>query len=290
MEALAPEDVVHQVQALLQRRRIGQARLLLKPALAVHPDHTGLLLQAAWTDYLDDEYDEALATVRQVLVSEPDDQSARLLYFELLLELDQPVDAERVIIDLLREFPEHAHYYGRYAQLMLKSLKLSKARQLAQEGIKYDPGDSECLTALTICDFIEQRAGATSHGLQQLLVRDPQSIRTLSLVLIALQQRGDLQGASRVSQELVRAQPDNEHVVSVARQLKTATHWSLLPLWPVQRYGWGGSFAVWIIAVIGLRMVRSVDPDLGNVLAIVFLVYVAYSWIWPPLLRRLLRT
>ena len=237
MEALAPEDVVHQVQALLQRRRIGQARLLLKPALAVHPDHTGLLLQAAWTDYLDDEYDEALATVRQVLVSEPDDQSARLLYFELLLELDQPVDAERVIIDLLREFPEHAHYYGRYAQLMLKSLKLSKARQLAQEGIKYDPGDSECLTALTICDFIEQRAGATSHGLQQLLVRDPQSIRTLSLVLIALQQRGDLQGASRVSQELVRAQPDNEHVVSVARQLKTATHWSLLPLWPVQRYG-----------------------------------------------------
>src|SRR5687767_7111872 len=111
MEALAPEDIVRQVDALLQRRRTDQARSLIKPALLKHPQHTALLLQSAWIDYLDDEHDESLRTVQQVLLAEPTHESARLLYFELLIEKEQHAEAERVIIDLLREYPEDAHYY-----------------------------------------------------------------------------------------------------------------------------------------------------------------------------------
>ena len=66
MDSTTPEQVMQQVQALLERRRTTQARTLLQAALATNPQHTGLLMQAAWTDYLDDRGDEALATVKQV--------------------------------------------------------------------------------------------------------------------------------------------------------------------------------------------------------------------------------
>jgi tetratricopeptide (TPR) repeat protein len=284
-----PDQIVQQVSALLERRRTQQARLLLRPALASHPDHAGLLLQAAWTDYLDEQWDEALAGVRQVLLHEPHEQTARVLYFELLVQKKDYREAERVILELLREYPEHAHYYGRYASLMVDTLNLAKARQLAREGLKYDAEDAECLALQAICDFIEQPAGATSHALQQLLVRHPQSVRTLLLVAAALEERGDPRGAHRILQELVRAQPDNETLVSIARQLTVNTHWSMLPLWPMQRFGWAGSVGLWLIFFFGLRFAARANAPLAGTLAIVVLVYVVYSWTWPALLKRLMR-
>jgi len=283
------EQVVQQVEALLERRRTSQARALLKPALATNPQHTGLLLHSAWADYLDDQYDDALATVRQVLVSEPKNDWARLLYFELLLQKGDSAEAERVIIELLRENPEHAHYYGRYAQLMLRTLNVVKSRQLALEGLKYDPDSAECLSAQVVCDFIERPGNSASQALQQLLVRHPQSAHTLLLIVIALQQRGDRSEALSIARELLRAQPDNEELVDLVKQLRLVTHWSMLPLWPVVRFGWGGSVGIWLIAVIGLSALRRADPALAGTLGIALLVYVAYSWIWPPLLRRLMR-
>jgi hypothetical protein len=155
--------------------------------------------------------------------------------------------------------------------------------------LRYDADDSECLAAQAVCEFIEQPTGAPSRGLQQLLVRHPQSMRTLVLVVIALQQRGNAREARRVAQELVRAQPDNEQLVGLARSLTVQAHWSMLPLWPMQKWGWGASFALWLIAIVGIRTLDQVDDRAAGVFAIVFLIYVVYSWVWPPILRRLLR-
>jgi tetratricopeptide (TPR) repeat protein len=289
MNATSPEVVLQQVEALLQRRRYPQALALLKPALVNYPDHVELLLQAAWIDYLEDRPDQAMHTIRQVLTSAPLNESARLLYFHLLVEKAQSVDAERVVIDLLREYPEHASYYGRYADLMLRTLNVGKARQLAMEGLKYESEDLDCLSALTVCDFIESRSGEVSHSLQQMLVRHPQSVRTLVLIVIALQERGDHRGAKRVSQELVQANPDNESLVSIARELKTTTHWSMLPLWPMQRWGWAASFGIWILIIVGSRAIQKINPAWSGTFLGIVLIYVAYSWIWPPILRRLMK-
>ena len=77
--------------------------------------------------------------------------------------------------------------------------------------------------------------------------------------------------------------------MDLVKQLRLVTHWSMLPLWPVVRFGWAGSVGIWLIAVIGLSALRRSDPALAGTVGIAVLVYVAYSWIWPPLLRRLMR-
>lgn len=286
MSNTLPQLLVAEVEALLERRRIAQAKARLKGALQDHPNHPVLLLQSAWADHLDDDPDGALATVRQVLLQVPENQSARLLLFELQVEKNNLRDAEQVIVELLRDYPEHAPYYARYAELMIRAMQLQKARALCEEGLKYDPHDAGCLGARALCDFIEQPSASTSHSLQQLLVRHPQSTRTLVLILIALEDRGDFRGALRIAQELVRAQPDNAEFVRIASHLKATTHWSMLPLWPILRWGWAASIALWLVGAASVRIVGQSDPVAALMLAIFILVYVIYSWVWPPLLRR----
>ncbi|HET9942507.1 MAG TPA: tetratricopeptide repeat protein, partial [Terriglobia bacterium] len=220
MEPSSAEETLRQVELLLDRNRPRDARLLLKTALATDPENVDLLLKSAWTDYLLDEEDSAIATVKRVSTLEPEEPSARLLYFELLLGKNQPVEAERVILELLRDYPEHSHYYGRYAHLMLKTLNLGKARQLADEGLRYDSESDECLAVKTVCDLIERPAGATSQSLQQLLARHPESLRTLLLVIVALEERGDIKAAERLSRELVQANPSNEALVEMAHAFR----------------------------------------------------------------------
>src|SRR5690606_5749174 len=112
---------------------------------------------------------------------------------------------------------------------------------------------------------------------------------TLVLVIVALQERGDLREARRLSSELVRLQPDNAGIAEIARHLKIATHWSMLPLWSMQRFGWGGSVGIWLAAVVGIRAAANANPAVGGGLAALFLVYVIYSWTWPSLIKRLIK-
>jgi tetratricopeptide (TPR) repeat protein len=286
MSNTTPQLLVGEVEALLERRRTAQAKARLRAALQDYPNHPELLLQSAWADYMDDDSDAALATVRQVLVQKPENQSARLLLFELLIEKNKLSDAEQVIVQLLRDYPKHAPYYGRYAELMIRAMKLAKARALSEEGLKYDPDNAGCLAASTLCDFIEQRQGAASHSLQQLLVRHPEAMRTLVLILAALQDRGDHRGALRIAQELVQAQPDNDNLAQLTAELKATTHWSMLPLWPVLRWGWGASIALWLLGAAAVRIVGRSDVAAAAILAFCILGYVIYGWAWPPLLRR----
>jgi tetratricopeptide (TPR) repeat protein len=281
-----PQLIVAEVEALLERRRTAQAKARLAEGLRHYPNHPDLLLQLGWADYMAGNNAAALATVRQVLAQDVESQSARLLLFELQLAGGDLGNAEHVIVHLLRDYPEHAPYYGRYAELLIRAILLPKARALAEEGLKYAPDDAGCLAARATCDFIEQRSGATSHSLQQLLVRHPQSIRTLALVLVALQDRGNHREALRIAQELVRAQPDNDEFARIAAELTATTHWSMLPLWPMLRWGWAASIALWLVVSASIRILGKSHPDAALVLAMCFLAYVIYSWVWPYFLRR----
>ncbi|MEJ0038471.1 MAG: hypothetical protein WDO68_20730 [Gammaproteobacteria bacterium] len=70
---------------------------------------------------------------------------------------------------------------------------------------------------------------------------------------MALTQQGRNREALRIAQELLRNQPDNPHYLSLVRELKMQTHWTMLPLYPMQRWGWGGAAAVSVAGIIGVR-------------------------------------
>jgi hypothetical protein len=111
---------------------------------------------------------------------------------------------------------------------------------------------------------------------------------TVHALVVALVDGGRIDEAHRIAQQAMRADPANEHLVSMVRELRIQNHWSLKPLWPLRKWGWGASAALWIGSIVVLRGLRNTAPELYGPVALTLLAYVIYSWVWPPLIRRIL--
>jgi predicted Zn-dependent protease len=271
----------------IERRRLRDAQRVLKEGLAQYPQDPDLLFHSAQVEWLNDDNAAAENTVRQVLVSAPEHVPARQLLAALLVEKNEFADAELLLIGLLKEYPEHADLYGRYARLMLRTLHLEKAEQLAHEGLRYDPENAECLLAVALCETA--RGGARPNAaLTRLLTAHPESLSSVHALVVALVESGRVDEAHRVAQGAMRADPANENLLLLVRELRIQNHWSMKPLWPLQKWGWGASAAMWFGGMILVRALDRAAPQLAAPFAFIWFGYAVYSWVWPPLLRRIL--
>ncbi len=271
----------------IERRRLNDARRVLKEGLGQYPQDPDLLFHSAQVEWLDEDIAGAEATVRQALLVDPEHAPARQLLASLLTERNEFADAELLLIGLLRDFPEQADFYGRYARLMLRTLHLEKAEQLAREGLRYDPENAECLLAFALCETA--RSGARpNEALVKLLGAHPESLSTVHALVVALVDSGRIDEAHRIAQGAMRADPANENLVTLVRELRIQNHWTMKPLWPLQKWGWGASAAMWAGAFILVRMLEKSAPAVVGPFVIFWLAYAVYSWVWPPVLRRIL--
>ena len=143
---------------------------------------------------------------------------------------------------------------------MLRTLHLDKAEQLAREGLRYDPDDRECLLAHgAVRDRTQRRA--RESGTQKLIAGHPESMSTVHALVVALVDGGRIDEAHRIAQQAMRADPANEHLVSMVRELRIQNHWSLKPFWPLRKWGWGASAAMWIGAIVVMRGLRNTAPE-----------------------------
>jgi predicted Zn-dependent protease len=271
----------------IERRRLDDARRVLKEGLHDFPQDPDLLFHSAQVDWLADHNDAAESTARQVLVTSPHHAPARQLLAALLTEKGELADAELLLIGLLRDYPESADLYGRYSRLMLRTLHLDKAEQLAREGLRYDPDDGQCLLAAALCETA--RSGARpNEGLAKLLKAHPESLSSVHALVVALVDGGRIDEAHRLAQGALRADPANDQLVALVRELRIQNHWSMKPLWPLQKWGWGASAVMWLGGVLVIRGLARTAPQIATPVALVWLAYCVYSWVWPPLIRKLL--
>jgi tetratricopeptide (TPR) repeat protein len=292
-----PEDrgpdlaaLLQQAHALIDRRRYVQARQLLATAALSHPDNPQLLYLAAFIDYSEGKLDDAEKTVHTLLLREPEHYGGRTLRAELHEARKEYAQAETVWIDLLRDYPEEANLYASYAELMMRTLHLDKAQRLMQEGLRLEPNHPQCLYIAALIHIIQGRSSATENEhLQRLLSEYPERLQSLMTLVVALNQRGDNRSALRVAQQLLTLRPDSPQFLKLVKELKMQTHWSLLPLYPMQRWGWGGAA---VVTVLGIGLVHasrsSLTGDVASVIGYIWLAYVIYSWVWPQILRKLI--
>jgi len=279
--------IAEQAFYFIERRRLEDARRVLAQGLKQYPQDPDLLFHSAQVEWLADRNKDAEATVRQVLVSDPFHPPARQLLASILTESGEFADAELLLISLLRDFPENPDLYGRYSHLMLRALHLDKAEQLAREGLRYDPENDECLMASALCETA--RSGARpNQGLERLLKSHPESLSSVHALVVALVDAGRINEAHRIAQGALRGDPANEHLVTLVRELRIQNHWSMKPLWPLQRWGWGASAVMWVGGIVVLRSLYQHAPQVATPVSFAWLGYCIYSWVWPPLIRRIL--
>lgn len=281
--------IEHEVHALIERRRYPQARITVSQGLKSFPESPELQYFAAFIEYASERPEEAMQGVKAVLSRAPQHYGARTLYAHLLEGAKELAQAERVWIDLLREYPQSADCFAGYGELMLKTLNLEKARRLAQEGLRLSPEHADCLFLAAMIDLIRNRDGAESEHLQRMLREHPEHVRSAVALVVALSAKGNDRGALRVAQELLRQQPNAGHLVNLVRSLKARSHWTMLPLYPMQRWGWTAAIAITLVGIVGLRVAeQTLSSPLVGALTWLWLAYVIYSWVWPRVLRRYL--
>jgi tetratricopeptide (TPR) repeat protein len=282
------DNALRQAEVLIERRRYHEAERVIKRALETRPDSAQLLYLSSFIDWARDDNDDARAKIERVLALQPEHYGARVLLGQLLEERKQHADAEQVWIGLLREFPEDPDVYGHYAALLLANLNVDKARRLALEGLRYDPEHESCLFNVALADLIEDRALGSNQNLETLIRAHPERLRTGLALVAALEDRGDNRQAHRVAQQLLRSRPDSDELVDLVRHFRLKTHWSMLPLYPVQRWGWTAALAMWGAVAFGLPLIApGIPKGVVGVVTMTWLVYCVYSWVWPSILKRL---
>jgi tetratricopeptide (TPR) repeat protein len=277
-----------EAEALLERRRYAQARQAVARGLARAPDDLQFQYLGAFVDHAQGELDAAIRSVQAILARHPGHYGARTLAAHVHEARREYREAESMLLALLRDYPEEASLYADYAEVMLSTLHLDKALELAREGLRHEPDHPGCLQVVAVAELIEGRSGADSEHLGRLLRLHPERLNTLTTLVLALDDRGDHRAALRLAQELLRSQPDEPQLVEMVRGLKGQNHWSMLPLYPMQRWGWGGAIGVTIAGMAGLRFLDGRLPDnLQSTVSLLWFAYVVYSWVWPSILRRL---
>lgn len=286
------DQTLRQLEELLDRRRIASARALAEQALLEFPDSPALLQASAWIDWMEDRLDEAEATLDRVLELDPESFDARYLLSRIYTETDRLAEAEQILVDLLRANPESARLYADYASLMLETFHLAKAERLAAEALRLEPQDESALHVAVMTAFVNQPGPETERRLQRLLEEYPDQFSSAVRLAQALTHQGRIAEAYELARQLVQQQPDNEDLVEMASDLRHAAHWTMKPMWPMQKFGWAGSIGLYVVmvAVLGSGVFEGTSLEsLVQPLALAFLLYVVYSWTWPPLLRRILR-
>ena len=292
MDSDAPDldSDIRLLSELGARNRTAQMRSVLARVMPAHPGDHAVLYYAALVDWLEDRDEEALATASRLVEHYPDSYDGRLLLFRILDSLGRRGEAEPVILGLLNDYPEDALLYARYSLLMLETMHIEKAGALAARALQLEPDNDVAITASVLQELVANPGEAARQRLGELVQRYPEAVGTAMTVVTVLVDEGRNKEALRISQEVLRQNPNSEPIVDLVVSLKSASHWSMAPLRPLQKWGWGASVAIWFGMMLLLRALRG--TELERILlpvTVIFLAFIVYSWVWPPVLRKLMR-
>jgi predicted Zn-dependent protease len=279
---------VDRVAALVERNRLDQARAVLGDALRKFPDNRELLYYSTYVDWAQGRLEECERTLQHLLRLDPTHPGGRIQLARLLTSRKNLAGAEKVWIELIRENPADADLYGEYAELMLNALQVKKALELAAEGLRHEPENEQCLYIIAFAKVVHGGRAKGNVELAKLVERHPERERTANALVMALEAKGRYQEAYRVSRQMLLANPHSPVWLHNVRVFKAASHWSMKPLYPFQRWGWGASIAVWFFVVLVAGPLSALaGPGVSVAFIALWVLFVIYSWVWPPILRRI---
>lgn len=278
------------IEGLIECQRLEDARKELSIAYREYPDSTQLKYLEAKIESECGQHGIAFNLLYEALQKDPEDAEYRIAYFHECLALDYFTAAETAIIELIKDFPEHAHFYSCYALLMLQTFHIQKAQQLAQEAIRLDPEDWH---AQFIVAYYEYVAGDPKKGealIRNLLQTNPDNEYVKTVFLVQLMGKGKYKLALMIAQELLARNPNDEDYVDYVVELKALSH-PISKLYYLQnRFGFLASAIAWI-SVIGITKLLFSNgyTSAGIFIIVAYALWAISSWFVPALIKGYFR-
>lgn len=191
--------------------------------------------------------------------------------------------AERAVLRALSLSPEDVGLLCEYARLLIRVGQVDKAKQVLTQATQLAPESSDVASTRALLAYVAGDSRAATAASRDVLGRDPESALGRTLLAGASAERGDFRTAQRLYAGLAAESADADLRES-ARVSRAYSRWWLLPLWPIERFGPVPVWLAWLAVVFGLNA-AGLDRAL-IVMIPLYLVYVLYSWVAPPLVQR----
>lgn len=281
---------IQKLYYLIERNRYEMAESMLGTALAKDPDNLDLQYISAIIDKETNRLYESEITLKHILSKDPDHFDAKYLLAQVHDDKDEFPQAELLLIDLIRDFPREPQYFASYAHIMMQTINLEKAEKLASEALRLDPEHPNALSTSILCSLSKGESVKAKDQFSDLVKNYPDAAFSAHSLYIILVENKNYHAAMRIAQELLRNNPNNTSYLEMVKSLRLVTHPAMMPLYPLQRWGWHASAVMWVLFIITSRMASKYLPDTQALIIIYsFLGYILYSWIAPPVLNRLLK-
>ena len=234
-----------------------------------------------------DRTDEALDAVESGLRVDPESPLLLDLAARCYSRRGDLVEAERAALAALRLDSEDADLLALYALIVAKAGQIDKARKLIAEARRVDPENASALrieAAIAVSRGDEREAMLRGR---ELLALNPEDSHAHGMVGELLHDRGDVDAAAEHLRTAVVNDPSDPVAAEIARDNLAWRHPLMWPLRPAQRYG---AARVWLAGIVLLMLVRATkNQPLMITVGIAWLAYCVYSWVVPPIVRRLVR-
>ncbi|MEP7062465.1 MAG: XrtA/PEP-CTERM system TPR-repeat protein PrsT [Betaproteobacteria bacterium] len=209
LKAVAPKHPqTHYYEALVrsQEKNFTAARDAIQQQLAVDPENlTGVLLSAA-IDYELHAYDRAEASLLKVIAQTPQNDYARRLLVNTLLQTRQPGRALDALKPMLTRIGSDAGMQNVAGEVYLQNGDPASAAEYFEKAAALDPKGPRQKTGLALTRLAQ---GDTVRGVKELEAAaavDPGARSDLMLIAVALR-RHDWQGALNAVDALEKKQP-----------------------------------------------------------------------------------
>ncbi len=278
-----------QLERLLEVGRVDDARELVGGLLAEAPNDPDLHWYAARAALLNGDVDEGRRQIEAALGSDPGHFGARFLLFRIEMHTGRGAEAEQLVTDLIREQPEDADLLTEYADLMIQTLHLDKARALTDEALRLEPDNRSARITDVLLSTIEGQRSRAGTQLTRLVRENPDARDVAYTLLQNLTENGRSREALVLCQEMMQSDPGNQNLVDLAIALRVQTHPLALPLWPMQKFGWRASAAIWLGAALSIGLLRQTNSMWAVSLVSVYVVWVVYTWVFEAIMTRWFR-
>jgi tetratricopeptide (TPR) repeat protein len=274
---------------LIERDRYEMAANMLGTALAKDPDNLDLQYISAIVDHETNCFYEAEKTLKQILSKNPNYFQAKYLLAQVHIDKKEFPQAETLLIELIRDFPREPQYFTSYANLMMQTMNLDKAEKLAAEALRLAPENPGVLTISILCSLSKGNDVKAKDQFADMVKNYPDAEFSAHSLYLILVENKKYRAAMRIAQELLRNNPNDKDYLEMVKSLRLVTHPAMLPLYPLQRWRWHASAVMWVLFIIISRLaLKYLSENLSLVIVCALFAYIAYGWIVPPVLKRLL--
>lgn len=222
------------------------------------------------------------------LALDPQDTTLLAILAEAhLAEGDLP-GAERALLEAIRLEPESSDLIAGYAIVVARAGLFDKAKKLAARAQELEPAARAVYRAHFVIATLEGRTQDAEAISRTWLAEHPDDASALMTSGLLLSSVGRAEAGLRRSRDAVALDPSvAEGAQEGLLEQRLLAHPALLPLWPFQKFGVGGS---WGIGIGGILILRALGFGTASVVwALIYIALCVYSWIAPGLLRRHLR-